>query len=361
MKQKLVFAAALAGFIASMIAAWVYGIQQPPEPPVFDPASNPYARGVYATGIVESDQPAGSNVNVYPDVTGPVTRLYVHDGDVVKRGDVLLTIDDSVQRATAAQLAAQADAAQALLDELRAQPRPETLNVVTAQVRAAAASLKMAQDQYDKQQHAYALEPKAVSRDTLDNAANGVNVARANLDVVTRQLQLTRAGAWVYDVRNQEKQAAALRKAADASAALLDRYTLRAPADGMVLSLNAATGAYLSPQGVYDTYAQGNAPVVVLGTHSDQLAVRCYVDEILISRLPDPHALKARMFIRGTSVQAALQFMRIQPYVTPKIQLSDQRTERVDVRVLPVIFRVVPQQGLRLYPGQIVDVYIAAN
>jgi HlyD family secretion protein len=53
--------------------------------------------------------------------------------------------------------------------------------------------------------------------------------------------------------------------------------------------------------------------------------------------------------------------MRVQPYVTPKIQLTDQRTERVDVRVLPVLFRVVPQHGTRLFPGQIVDVYIAAR
>ncbi|WP_373683012.1 HlyD family secretion protein [Paraburkholderia sp. UYCP14C] len=344
-----------------MAAAWVYGIQQPPQPPVYDPASNPYAHGVYATGIVESDQPAGSNINVYPDVSGAVTQVFVHDGDRVSRGQPLLTIDDAVQAATAAQLAAQADAAQSLLDELRAQPRPETLNVASAQVVAANASLKMAQDQFDKQKHAYEIDPKAVSRDTLDNAANGVAVARANLDVVTRQYALTRAGAWSFDVRNQERQVEALRKAAEAADAQLGRYTLRAPSDGMVLSVNTALGAYLSPQGVYDTYAQGSEPPLVLGTPSDQLAVRCYVDEILINHLPDLRGTKATMFIRGTTVQAELRFMRVQPYVTPKIQLTDQRTERVDVRVLPVLFRVVPQAGTRLYPGQIVDVYIAAK
>jgi HlyD family secretion protein len=89
--------------------------------------------------------------------------------------------------------------------------------------------------------------------------------------------------------------------------------------------------------------------------------VRCYVDEILINHLPDLRGTKATMFIRGTTVQAELRFMRVQPYVTPKIQLTDQRTERVDVRVLPVLFRVVPQAGMLLYPGQIVDVYIAAK
>ncbi|MEI6002838.1 biotin/lipoyl-binding protein [Paraburkholderia bengalensis] len=361
MKQRLLFLAALLGFLGSVVAAWVYGIQQPPQPPVFDPASNPYAHGVYATGIVESDQPAGANINVYPDVSGAATNVLVHDGDTVQRGQPLLTIDDSVQRATVAQLAAQADAAQSILDELRAQPRPEALHVASAQVGAASANLKMAQDQFDKQRRAYDIDPKAVSRDTLDNAANAVAVARANLEVVNRQYALTRAGAWSFDVRNQERQVEALRKAAEAATAQLERYTLRAPADGMVLSVNAAPGAYLSPQGVYDTYAQGSAPVLVLGTPPGKLAVRCYVDEILINRLPDTEALKATMFIRGTSVRADLQFMRVQPYVTPKIQLTDQRTERVDVRVLPVLFRVVPQNGTHLFPGQIVDVYISAR
>jgi HlyD family secretion protein len=360
-KQRLLFVLAFMGFVAGIAAAWVYGIQQPPQPPVFDPASNPYAHGVYATGIVESDQAAGENINVYPDVSGAVTEVLVHDGDRVSRGQPLLTIDDSVQAATAAQLVAQAEAAQSLLDELRAQPRPETLNVASAQVVAANAGLKMAQDQFDKQKHAYEIDPKAVSRDTLDNAANGVAVARANLDVVTRQYNLTRAGAWSFDIRNQERQVEALRKAAEAATAQLGRYTLHAPADGVVLSVNTALGGYLSPQGVYDTYAQGSAPPLVLGTPPDQLAVRCYVDEILISRLPDLHGTKATMFIRGTPVKAELQFMRVQPYVTPKIQLTDQRTERVDVRVLPVLFRVMPQAGMRLFPGQIVDVYIAAK
>ena len=361
MKHRILFAAAVAGFIASIVAAWVFGIQQAPQPPVFQPAANPYEHGVYATGIVESDQPAGSNINIYPDVGGAVTRLYVHDGDRVKAGDVLLTIDDSVQRASAQQLAAQADAAQALLEELQAQPRPETRDVADAQVSAAQASLKMAEDTYAKQKEAWDIDPKAVSRDVLDNAENGVRVARANLEVVTRQDRLTRAGAWVYDVRNQQGQVEALRKAAVSAEALLAHYTLRAPADGVVLAVNTAQGSYLSQQGVYDTYTQGMEPAIVLGTAPERLAVRCYVDEILIARLPEPARLKARMTVRGASIDADLEFERIQPYVTPKIELSDQRTERVDLRVLPVIFRVVPKAGLHLYPGQIVDVYISAR
>ena len=56
--------------------------------------------------------------------------------------------------------------------------------------------------------------------------------------------------------------------------------------------------------------------------------------------------------------------MRFQPNVTPKIELSSQRTERVDVRVLPVIFSFEKPENLTLYQGQLVDIYIgeeAAN
>jgi HlyD family secretion protein len=48
----------------------------------------------------------------------------------------------------------------------------------------------------------------------------------------------------------------------------------------------------------------------------------------------------------------------MQPYVSPKIELSDQRLEQVDVRVLPVIFRLSKPETLQLYQGQLVDVYI---
>jgi HlyD family secretion protein len=53
-----------------------------------------------------------------------------------------------------------------------------------------------------------------------------------------------------------------------------------------------------------------------------------------------------------------LEFVRVQPYVSPKVQLSDQRTERVDVRVLPIIFKFEKPKDIAMYPGQLVDVYI---
>ena len=356
---RIIFVLAGIGLVGGITSAVISAQKQPPQPPAFEPASNPYADGIFANGIIESDQPHGSNVNIYPEVSGTVVDVPVHAGQVVKRGDELVQLDDRVQRATTEQLEAQAQAAKAMLEELRAQPRPENLVVVQAQLVAAEASAKQARDSYEKQQHAYDIDPHAVSRDTLDTARNAWLVADANRVTAQRNLELTRAGAWIYDIRNQQATYDSLVKSASAARTLLSKYTLRAPHDGTVLSINVARGSYVSPQGVYDTYTQANNdPAVVFGTSPKTLNVRCYVDEILIPRLGATKGLKAQMFVRGTKGSIPIEFVRVEPYVTPKISLSDERQERVDLRVLPVIFRFEAAEGQPVYPGQLVDVYI---
>lgn len=359
MRNKILFTLASIGALAGLMAAYLSGVTQPPLPPEFDPATNPYTKGIYANGIIESDQPSGENLNVYPEVAGTVTRIFVTEGQQVKAGQLLLTLDDSVQRATVEQLESQADAAATLLEELKSQPRKETLDVAEAQVAATQAALKTAQDELDKVQMAYSLNPKSISKDALDAAANAVATAHANLEVARKQRDLTKAGAWVYDIHNQERQHNALTKSRDAANALLGKYTLRAPRDGIVLAINPGVGSYVSPQGAYETYTQGMTPALVLGSSPAHLNVRCYVDEILVPRLPDPSRMKAQMSVRGSSVKVPLQFVRMQPIVSPKIELSNQRQERVDVRVLPVIFRLEKPANVALYPGQLVDVYIS--
>jgi HlyD family secretion protein len=360
-RNKILFFFSVIGILVGLVSAYIYGIEKKPLPPAFSPASNPYANGIYANGIIESYQTNGANINIYPEVPGVVIKIPLAEGQSLHKGDALLVMDDSVQRATAQQQKSQAEAALALLEELKAQPRKESLEIAVAQVEFAAASLKTAQDQLEKLRKSYELNPKSVSKNDLDNAENAVKTAKANLEVARKQYELTKAGAWIYDIRNQENQYKALIKAYTASVALLDKFIIKAPVDGVVLSINAASGSYISPQGTYDTYTQGADPVIVMGRSQTYLAVRCYIDEILVHRLPRASQMNARMFIRGTKINIPLEYVRIQPYVSPKIELSNQRTERVDVRVLPVIFRFQKPRDISLYPGQLVDVYIAES
>ena len=358
MRSRLIFILSAIGLLLGLASAYLFGAKSTAQPPVFTPASNPYEKGIYANGIVESYQASGQNINIYPEVSGTVVELPVHEGESVQAGMPLLRIDDTVQRAAVGQQKAQAEAALASLQALKAQPRKETLAVAQAQVQLAAASLKASQDQYDKQKRSYDIEPRSVSREAIDNARNALNTAAASLEVARRQYALTKAGAWRYDIDNAQRQADATASGYEGANALLQKYTVKAPVDGVVLSVNTAVGSYVSPQGLYGTYTQAATPAITMGGKQDYFSVRCYIDEILISRLPPADRIAAQMSIRGTDTRIPLEFVRVQPYVSPKIALSDQRQERVDLRVLPIIFRFPQTDRIRIYPGQLVDVYV---
>lgn len=356
MKLKLLFVFAFIGVVASGVAVRFFSVEHPSTPPLHHPPSDPYANGIYAEGIVESEQSSGENIDIFPDVSGTVKAVYVREGQDVQRGTPLLLIDHSVQRAATEQLLAQARAADRLLEELKAEPRKQNLDIAVAQVEAAESTLKSAEDTLAYQEASYRIG--VTTKQSLDSALDAAAVAKANVEVAKKQYALTKAGAWNFDIKNQEAQYAALEASYRSSRALLSRYTLRAPADGVVLSINTVAGSYVSPQGAYDSYTQGFGPVLVLGSPQTTLEIRCYVDEILIPRLPPPSRMKAQMMIRGTNITIPLQYVRTQPYVSPKIELSDQRSERVDVRDLPVIFRFEKPKGVNLYPGELADVFI---
>src|SRR5258708_24777694 len=64
--------------------------------------------------------------------------------------------------------------------------------------------------------------------------------------------------------------------------------------------------------------------------------------------------------VRGNSgARMPLHFVRVEPYVIPKRNLTGDSTERVDTRVLQVIFALDP--GARVYAGQQLDVFIDAG
>ncbi|HUO92239.1 MAG TPA: biotin/lipoyl-binding protein [Rhizomicrobium sp.] len=323
MKNRLLFIASALGLLIGVFSAYVFGVQPAPLPPAYNPAANPYAHGIYSEGMVESAQTQGVNVNIYPEVTGPITGVYVTEGQMVRKGQSLITIDDSIQRPVAEQQQAQ-------------------LAVTRAQIENGKAVVKTAVDVLEKVWKTYEFDHGAVSMQTLDADRDAVSVARTALKVYEQQeIEQTKAYA--------------------ASTALLAKYTIRAPTDGVILSVQAAPGSYVSTQGAYNAYTQGFDPLIVLGTHPATLEVRTYVDEILIPRLENDKHMTAQMFIRGTNLRIPMTFERIQPYVSPKIELSDQRQELVDVRVLPIIFRFDRPKNVSIYPGQLVDVYISAK
>jgi len=357
MNRHIIFYVAAAGVLTGLVSAYIFGRVAGLQPPVFIPASSPYASAIFANGIIESAQSSGSNVSMYPEVSGTITQVLVQEGQAVMAGTLLMRIDSSVQAGTTEQLRLQSEAALVMLHELQAQPRKEVVGVAVAQEKLAVATFAIAQDQYIKRRDAYALDRGSISRDLLDTAHETAEQAEAAVAVAHGQLALTNAGAWSFDIESQEKQYKALVQGFQAARALLAKYEIVAPVDGVVMSLNAGVGSFISPQGTYNPYTQLLDPLIILGAPQRYLDVRCYVDEILVTKLPEAGKMRAQMSIRGSDLKIDLEFVRIQPYVSPKIELSNQRQEQVDLRVLPVIFRFLKQDA-PVYPGQLVDVFI---
>jgi hypothetical protein len=101
-------------------------------------------------------------------------------------------------------------------------------------------------------------------------------------------------------------------------------------------------------------------PLIVQG-ETGTLNVRADIDEQDLDRF-DPKA-KAYAYLRGRSEPVfAVTPYRIEPYVIPKRNLTGETSERVDTRVLQVIY-ALPTTVKRgeLYVGQQMDVFIEAK
>jgi HlyD family secretion protein len=125
---------------------------------------------------------------------------------------------------------------------------------------------------------------------------------------------------------------------------------------GIIAAL-IAVASHGGREGIYVGIVERGAAT---DTDRGGLQVRAYIDQVLVHALLSPSKLTGRMIIRETNASVPLRFVRVPPYVSPKLERSDQWQERADTSVLPVIFRFKPVPDLPVHPGQLVDVYIGA-
>jgi hypothetical protein len=89
---------------------------------------------------------------------------------------------------------------------------------------------------------------------------------------------------------------------------------------------------------------------------TQQLQVRADVDEVNAPLVaPQASGVASLKSMAGTKIP--LTFVRIEPYVVPKRSLTGENTERVDTRVLQIIYRF-DRPPFPVYAGQQVDVFI---
>ena len=192
------------------------------------------------------------------------------------------------------------------------------------------------------------------TRELRPAAAAALAAAERAEDAARRLRPLAGTGAVAERaVTEAELAAREARARADLAAAQLERATVRSPIDGTVLQVGVRAGEFVN--------AGGKAPVVV-GDIS-RLQIRCDIDEQMAPRMRP--SLPARGYLKGEAARAGaaakpipLRFVRIEPFVIPKASLTGASTERVDTRVLQVIYQFDRPDDRQVYVGQQMDVYI---
>jgi multidrug resistance efflux pump len=301
-----------------------------------------FDRTVAGAGIIEAQT---ENISIGSQLPGIVQEVFVKVNQKVKTGDPLFRLDDRHLRADLAVRKANLLAAQTELAKLEAMPRPEELPAAEARVREAEANLTEAEDKYRRSEP---LLPRgAITEGELVRYRQAVAAARAQVARAKADYELLTAGAWEADkavARAQIEQSKAQMQQVETDIA---RMLVTAPMDAEVLQSNVHPGEYVA--------APASRALIVLG-NVHRFHVRVDIDEHDIPRFT-PGA-SAVAYLRGyPEKKYPLRFVRVEPYVIPKRSLTGDNTERVDTRVLQVLFALDPQ-GAPLYVGQQMDVEI---
>ena len=214
---------------------------------------------------------------------GAVTALTKQEGDTVKAGEVIATLDDATFRSAVDLAQARLDAAHAALDKLLHGTRPEDIDQARAALAMAEAQLPDAQRTYDRQ---------AILAKTNATPIQAVDDARRVLDTLQGQILQSRAalaeavnGPRVEDIDAARAQVKASAATLDLAKTQLSRSVLKAPSDGIVMTRVIEPGTVVLPASAVYSVALTNevwvrtfVPEAMLGLVTPGVAVKVFTD-----------------------------------------------------------------------------------
>ena len=302
--RRFSFWLALMGVLLTIATLWGARDKPGAPPPMEAPPQNPYSATVAAAGIIEA---VNENVRIAPPVAGLVVKVHVAVGDQVEKGDPLFQLDDR---------------------ELRAELHTKTASLPSAAARIAQEEIRLRDLQGQLKRLQAVKDRRAVSEDDLERKWHEVEMAKRGLTRARADLKLAQA-------ERDEVQA------------LLGRLTVRAPRAATILQVNIRGGEYAQVMSI--------DPLILLGD-TETLQVRADIDEVNAPLVVQGSPAVA--YLKGYTDKAIpLTFSRIEPYIVPKRSLTGDNRERVDTRVLQVIYGF-EKPPFPVYVGQQVDVFI---
>lgn len=321
----------------------------------------------FVRGIVYSDDARfnGHMVDVAPTVGGRAISLLVKEGDAVRKGQLLLEIDSSVQRTVVAQgesavVAAQAGLAVARAKQERAKNGPQREEIRVAEAVAARLQNEDALARTELERMQALRKDGAGTQDQLDRAAAAYESARQSHESAAQSLSLLRQGTRTDDLEVASTEVKlAQGRVAEAEAALakakvdLGFYSIAAPFDGYVVRRWIDPGAVV----------QAGQPVVSVFDPAtlrvDANIEEKYLDEVALGNDVDirvdayPHLrLKGRVADILRAVNSEFSLVPAEGVSGTFIKVTQRVPLRIALSVPP---------GLALGPGMSVEVYILSG
>ena len=344
-KKYFIPSLAIFGFLFGLYMVFFGVVEVPPPPIPFPPPESPYKQSIAGAGLVEA---SSLNISVGTTRNDTITEIYVQPNQTVKKGTPLFKLDTIVLESQKNEAQTQIDTSVARLDKLISQPREEEIPPKLAAMKSAKSTYYQKTYEYDLYQKLK--DKRAVSLNEFNQVYSLKNSAKQDYLSKKGELDLLLAGAWQKDIEisaDELKQAKARLSTIESE---IERSIVKAPIDGTVLQVNIRIGETVNQ--IYENDA------LILFGNIHPLNVRVEIDENNAWQVKK--GAPATAFVRGNSIiSSPMEFVRIEPYIIPKQAFTGDSKERVDTRVLQVIYKIL-DSNLPIYPGQIMDVYIQA-
>ncbi len=269
-------------------------------------------------GVVELDERLLSL-----EVGGRVEKVHVARGDSVKAGQLLVELDDDLERTARAARAAEAEALESQTELVQAGSRPEQIRSMAARVKSAKASEQNLAKMLERERKL--LDKRVSTEAVVDDLETRLAAARANRQALEHDLAALRRGSRPEEVQTARARAVAAAKTLELSDERVQRYALRAPIDGTILDVHVEAGEVIGVGVPVVTLADTKSPYVDVFVPIDQLdGIRVgTTGSVRVDASPDAFAARVDWISRQTEFTPRYLFSeRERPNLVVRVRLS---------------------------------------
>jgi membrane fusion protein (multidrug efflux system) len=212
--------------------------------------------GVVALGQVDLENAPGGYISLIPLQQGEVSDVLVHENQAVKKGDVLLRIDDESHALTASQAESGVKIAEAQLAQAQSGAGQYQAAIEGQQAAVDAAKHKIAAAQHRlhrQRQMAEAVNEATktstyTNSDELNAVTEELEAGKAALAGEQAKLRAIQATKPETKIREAEGNLTLAKQRAELARLAVKRCNLEAPSDGVVLRLTVTKGSVIGQQ-----------------------------------------------------------------------------------------------------------------